>query len=185
MKRTRERHKYLEFSHVHDAPPHFRAGTHVSAEHVRDDDLGKIDVGSAAEPVIVEILRDARASATRHEDLKRVSGGGGGNGLELGEKRVAELRPLGVPFEGVAGAPDSEEFVPILFAREVPEGVEDLGGSFSSLLLFHDGSGDNANGRGNRGLPGPLGELGFKRNGLERVYYGSLDFAIYFFFFGD
>lgn len=105
---------YLHICHVHDPPPHLGAGADAAAEHVGDDDLGEVDVGNLPEPGVVEALRDAGAAASRDENLDwSVRGREGG---ELGDEGVAEGWPLRVPLEGVAGASQSEELIPILLA---------------------------------------------------------------------
>lgn len=44
----------------------------------------------------------------------------------MGNEWIFELRPLGIPLESIPMAADGEETVPILFAGEVPESLEDV-----------------------------------------------------------
>ena len=97
-----------------------RAETDVAAEHVGDDDLGEVNVGDGGVAGVVEVLGEARVTATGDQQLR--NGGAVVMGQwrrEVGEEWVSELGPLGVPLEGVVGAADGEELVPVVFAREV------------------------------------------------------------------
>lgn len=102
-----------------------RAG--VAAEHVGDEDAGEVDVGDAAEPGVVEPLREHRAPAPGHQDLRGPASAlrAAVAAMEEGEERGAEVVPLRVPLEAVAGAAEREELVPVLPRGEVPERVED------------------------------------------------------------
>lgn len=46
----------------------------------------------------------------------------------MGNEWVFELRPLGIPLKSIAMATYGEEIVPVLFAGEVAEGLEDVVG---------------------------------------------------------
>lgn len=70
------------------------------------------------------MLGEAGVSASRNQNLKRPRRGR--RVSEERQKRVAELRPLSVPLEGVVAASESEELVPILFAGEVFEGLQEV-----------------------------------------------------------
>ncbi|KAM7485851.1 hypothetical protein LguiA_001860 [Lonicera macranthoides] len=69
-------------------------------------------MGDIAKPCVVQVFREPRIAATRDQDRRRrrsfrFSGGDVGGGVrwfiggEVEEKGVAELRPIGVPLEGV------------------------------------------------------------------------------------
>lgn len=83
----------------------------IAAEAVGNGDLGEVNVGDGSEAGVVEVFGEAGAAAAGDENL--------GLGREVGEQRISELGPLGVPLEGVVGAADGEELVPVLFAGEV------------------------------------------------------------------
>lgn len=119
---------YLHAGDVHNAPAHLGPRARVAAEHVGDDDAGEVDVGDAAEPRIVEPLRERRAPARGHQDLRALRPRPIRRGpavAEEGEERVLEVGPLRVPLEAVARAAEREELVPVLPRREVAERVED------------------------------------------------------------
>lgn len=88
----------------------------VAAQHVSNNNLGEIDISNAWKASIIEMLGKARVSATWYEKLRSGSIREVG---EMGEEGVTELRPVGVPLEGVIAASYGEELVPVLFAREV------------------------------------------------------------------
>lgn len=116
---------YLHVRHIHDAPPHIRAFPHVAAEHIRDCNFREINVGDTSKAGVVKQLREAGVSATRNENLGRR---GFGEGSKVGNEWVFELRPLGIPLKSIAMAAYGEEIVPILFAGEVAESLEDVVG---------------------------------------------------------
>lgn len=98
----------------------------MPAEHVGDDDPREVDVGYVPEPGVVHVLRQAGGPAAWNEDPR--PGGAVAAAAasgEVGEERAAELVPLGVPLEGVAGAAEGEELVPVLLAGEVGQGLQD------------------------------------------------------------
>lgn len=103
----------------------------MAAEHVGDDDAGEVDVGDAAEPRVVEPLRERRAPARGHQDLRglrprpSIRLRRGAAVPEEGEERGLEVRPLRVPLEAVARAAEREELIPVLPRREVAERAED------------------------------------------------------------
>jgi len=111
---------YLHVGHVHDAPAHLGTRARVAAEHIADDDAGEVDVGDAAEPRVVEPLRERRAPARGHQDLRgrrrrpHIRLPRGAAVPEEGEERGPEVRPLRVPLEAVARAAEREELVPVL-----------------------------------------------------------------------
>lgn len=92
----------------------------MTAEHVGHDDAGEIDVGDAAEPRVVEPLRERRAPTRRHQDLLgRPRLRRGAAVPEEGEERGPEVRPLRVPLKIVPRAAEREEIVPVLPRCEV------------------------------------------------------------------
>lgn len=103
--------KYLHGGHVHDAPPHIGPLAHIAPEAIGNGDFREVDVGDGLEAGVVEVLGEAGTAAARYEYL--------GFRWEVGEQWVSELGPLGVPLEGVFGASDGEELVPVLLACEV------------------------------------------------------------------
>lgn len=94
----------------------------IAAQHVGDDNLGEVDVGDASEAGVVEVLGEPGVSAAGHENLRARGRFRFGDG-DLGNERVTELGPLGVPLEWLVGASDGEELVPVLLAGEVPQGA--------------------------------------------------------------
>lgn len=114
---------YLHARHIHDTPPHIGAVPHVAAQHIRDRNFREINIGDASIAGVVELLRETGIAATRNKNLRRCGLRESG---ELGNERVFELRPFGVPLESIAMAADGEETVPIFFAGEISESLEKI-----------------------------------------------------------
>ena len=91
----------------------------VAVEHVGDDDLGEVDVGDGGVASVVEVLGEAEVAAAGDEELKRER-----NGFEEGEEWLPEVGSFGVPLEGITV--EGEELFPVLFAREVSQGFQNV-----------------------------------------------------------